>query len=73
MNKQQFEQQKRLLWVYMRNEGKCAICGRGVDLREVATDREVTAGMGIDHLLMVQLVHPFCRTAATRRPGQRAA
>lgn len=66
MNKRQFDLKKQMLFVYMRRDGRCAICGGEVSPHEVATDREITTPLPIDDLLAVQLVHPFCKARASR-------
>ncbi len=72
MNKKEFDRQKQLLFVYLRRNRKCAICGGEVNPQEITTDRDILAPLQIDDLLQVQLVHPFCE-AKTRREGSQLA
>jgi hypothetical protein len=73
MNKKEFDRQKQLLFVYLRHDGKCAICGGEVNPQEAATDRDIVAPLQIDDLLRVQLMHPFCKAAGARRTTRQAA
>ena len=73
MNKKEFELQKQLLFVYLRHDCKCFVCGGTVNPQEVTTDREIIAPLQIDDLLRIHLVHPFCKAAEARRSSQSAA
>lgn len=73
MNKREFDRQKQLLFVYLRRNCKCAICGGEVNPQEFTTDRDIIAPLEIDDLLRVQLMHPFCKAAEARRDGPRLA
>jgi hypothetical protein len=73
MNKREFDRRKQLLWVYLRHDGKCNICGYEVNQDDIATDREIVEPLGTDDLLKVRLMHPFCRAAEARQRARRAA
>lgn len=73
VNKHEFDQQKRLLWVYLRHGGECAICGSEVNPNEIATDPDARAPLGTDAMLQVRLLHPFCKAVEARRTARPVA
>jgi hypothetical protein len=68
MNRREFEMRKQMLWVYLRHQGRCAICTREVSREEATTDREISIPLSIDELLQLRLMHPRCKAA--RDPDQ---
>lgn len=66
MNKQDFERQRQMLWVHLRDRGRCSVCGQGVDLQDEAIGRAVPRALGIDQLLRIRLVHSRCEAAGRR-------
>jgi hypothetical protein len=65
MIKSEFERQKQMLWVYLRHQGKCTVCGHAVDPHEDTIGRSVPVVLGIDHLLKVRLKHSHCEGSAS--------
>ncbi len=64
MNKAEFARKRQLLWVYLRHQGKCAVCGHEVSPDDPAIAAAIPRALGIDELLQVRLTHSRCRTAA---------
>ncbi len=73
MNKREFDLKKQVMFVYLRHEGRCAVCGGEVNPREVATDRDMPAPLRIDDLLRVRLMHPFCKAREARAAARTSA
>ena len=72
MNKREFDLKKQVLFVFMRRNGRCAVCGGEVNPTEVSMDREFSAPLPIDDLLSVQLMHPFCKAREARKTSRDA-
>jgi hypothetical protein len=73
VTKAEFDRQRQWLWVYLRHEGRCADCGKGVGRDEAATGATIPVALGIDALLQVRLTHSLCDAAKAGRMSRPAA
>ncbi|HEX2924191.1 MAG TPA: hypothetical protein VHS28_09205 [Chloroflexota bacterium] len=73
MNRREFELRKQMLWVYLRHQGRCAVCDKEVSREEATTDRGLVVPVDIDELLKLRLMHPRCKAAENSESETRAA
>ena len=57
MTRAEFDRQRQLHWVYLRRQGKCAVCGQEVSRAEAAISTAIRVALGIDELLKLHLMH----------------
>lgn len=73
MTRAEFDRQRQLHWVYLRRQGKCAVCGQEVSRAEAAISTAIRVALGIDELLQLELMHSHCQLAGAEWTGNLAA